>query len=120
MKKILLVEDDPAIQEMFSMVFKEPEYTITCYMNGQLLLKNNYPLPDIFILDKQLSGNDGLDICRHLKSHSQTCLIPVVMISANPLILELAREAGADNVLLKPFRLADLREMVSTFVYGIY
>lgn len=120
MKKIILVEDDRSIQEMFTLVFEAPEYTVTCYNSGNLLLKDNYALPDIFILDKLLSGNDGLETCRFLKSNSRTCLIPVLFITSNPLMEQTARDAGANEVLLKPFRLADLREMVSTFVYGIY
>lgn len=105
---------------MFTMLFEAPEYTITCYNSSNLLLKGNYALPDIYILDKQLSGNDGLDICRYLKSNSRTCLIPVVFITTNPLMMQMARDAGANDVLLKPFRLADLRDMVSTFVDDIY
>jgi DNA-binding response OmpR family regulator len=112
MKKIILVEDDESILDIFSIVFEASEYSLTSYGNGYQLLKNDYVLPDLFILDKQLPGVDGLDICRHLKSNQQSKDIPVVMISASPNIFVLAKQAGADDVLVKPFRLAALRAIV--------
>lgn len=116
MKKIILVEDDPSIQDSFSLVFTPPEYSITCYNNGEPLLSNKYELPDLFIIDKQLSGVDGLDLCRHLKNNLHTKQIPVIIISATPSIINLAKAAGADNALVKPYRLAELRQMVNKYL----
>jgi DNA-binding response OmpR family regulator len=112
MKKIILVEDDESISDAFSMAFEGPEYKVTWYDSGYNLLKNDYELPDLFILDRQLSGVDGLDICRHLKRSQQSKNIPVVMISASLNIIALSKRAGADDVLVKPYRLAALRAMV--------
>ena len=60
-------------------------------------------LPDLFLLDKQLAGADGTDICRFLKGQQKTKNIPVVMISANPGIKEISVDAGADAFIEKPF-----------------
>jgi len=76
------------------------------------LLDNEVAVPDLFILDKQLSGVDGLDLCKFLKAQPATKSTPVIMLSANPQILMLARKAGADGALEKPFRMKDLKEIV--------
>jgi CheY-like chemotaxis protein len=58
---------------------------------------------------------DGLDICRFLKNQEETKDIPVIMISASPNIFELAKNAGADGVIEKPFPIKELRNMIETF-----
>jgi CheY-like chemotaxis protein len=113
MKQIILVDDDPAMQDAFLQVLSRAGYGVTVYPNGTPLLSNQFTLPDLFILDKQLSGADGLDICRLLKQSPETENIPVIMLSASPHIQRLAHAAGANDFLEKPFKLKDLLEMVS-------
>ena len=67
------------------------------------------------MIDKQLSGVDGLDICRFLKSQPETKDIPVIIISASPNIKGLSLQAGAHDTLEKPFHLRTLREMVNKY-----
>lgn len=86
---------------------------ITIFSNGIPLLKNNYEIPDIFLLDKQLAGSDGLEICRYLKSRDETKSIPVIMISATPGIKEMAKEAGADDFVEKPFIMTNLLNKIT-------
>ena len=62
MKKILFADDDAAILDVVSLIF-EDEYEIVTCMNGDLLLKTNPLIPDLFLIDKQLGGTNGLDIC---------------------------------------------------------
>ncbi|GAA4308473.1 response regulator [Compostibacter hankyongensis] len=113
MKKIIFVDDDDGILDIAKLVFERDGYQITLMSNGETLLQNAFELPDVFILDKQLPGMDGLDICRTLKNRESTKDIPVIMLSANPDIRELARNAGADEVMEKPFTLQALRDAVA-------
>ena len=107
-KKIIIADDDPGIQDIFRIIFEKAGYVATIFSNGINILKNNYELPDIFLLDKQLADSDGLEICRYLKSRPETKFIPVIMISATPGIRQLAKEAGADDFLEKPFIMTQL------------
>lgn len=116
MKKIVFVDDEPFIQEIVRANFEKGGYKIRVFTTGAPLLNDCYDLPDIIILDKQLPDIDGLDICRRLKSDEKTRNIPIIMISANPAIKSLAKEAGAENSLEKPFSLKRLREMVADYV----
>jgi DNA-binding response OmpR family regulator len=102
-KKILITEDDPGLQELFRMILEKAGYEVMVQANGDAIIKNQFMLPDLFLLDKQLAGMDGTDICRFLKGQQKTKNIPVVMISANPGIREISRQAGADGYIEKPF-----------------
>lgn len=108
MKKIVLTDDDPGVQDAFRIVLERAGYSVQVFTNGNPLLEGRFDTPDLFILDKQLSGVDGLDVCRHLKSQPATADVPVVMISATPQAEVWAREAGADAFLEKPFRMKEL------------
>jgi CheY-like chemotaxis protein len=116
MKTIIFADDDPGIQDAFRIIFNKAEYELVIYADGSPLLQNNFAVPDMFILDKQLSGVDGLEICRFLKSQERTKHIPVIMLSASPFISNLAKAAGADDFLEKPFRMKMLREMVAGYL----
>jgi DNA-binding response OmpR family regulator len=112
MKRIIIVDDDPAIRDAFVMIFNSEEYDVTVYPDAAPVLDHSFNLPDLFILDKQLSGVDGIDLCRILKEQKETKHIPVIMLSASPNIKSLANAAGADDVLEKPFRIKTLLESV--------
>lgn len=116
MKRIIVVDDDPAILDSIDLILTRAGYIVTAYTNAYPLLNGQYELPDIFILDKQLPGLNGLDVCRFLKAQQSTGEIPVVMISASLNINLTAKEAGANNFLEKPFRMTELLTMVRKYV----
>lgn len=112
MKRILLIEDDPAIRDIVNIVFSGEDFEVVMHNNGEQVLQDDFELPDLFIIDRQLPGASGLDICRHIKRQERLKHIPVVMFSASPCIQESAREAGADEAITKPFSLELLRKTV--------
>jgi DNA-binding response OmpR family regulator len=111
-KKILIADDDPGIRDIFKIIFERAGYDIDLKEDASEILKNNFTVPDIFLIDKLLSGVDGLDICRFLKTNPLTLDIPVVMISASPDIGVTSYQAGADDYIEKPFDLTHLLEVV--------
>ncbi|MES2704203.1 MAG: response regulator [Bacteroidota bacterium] len=116
MKHIVLVEDDAGIQDAAKTILERAGYRVTLYANGDALLEGAAELADLYILDKQLAGVDGLDICRYLKGQPATMHIPVIMLSASPQIMSTAKAAGADAALEKPFKLKELRELVKAHI----
>ena len=114
-KKILIADDDPGIRDIFNIIFERAGYAIELKSNGEDLLKNKFSLPHVFLIDKQLSGTDGIDICRYLKSQTLTKEIPIIMISASPDIAKLSQEAGADAFIEKPFEVRDLLQLVNHY-----
>lgn len=112
-KRIIITDDDPAVQDAFRLILERAGYDVEIFANGQPLLSGDFVRPDLIILDRQLSGVDGLDICRHLKGEEDTRNIPVIMLSASPHIDRMARAAGADDFIEKPFRMRHLLDAVS-------
>lgn len=115
-KTILIIEDDLAIQDVLTIIFERAGYHADVRSDGEGVLHGDYCLPDLFILDKQLSGMDGLDICKHLKTNEKSKNIPVLIISASPRLEQMVKLAGADAFQEKPFQIHDLLETVHRLI----
>ncbi len=115
-KRILFVDDDPAIQDAVRIMLERVGYDVTVLDTGNSLLEEGCIYPDLFILDKQLPGVDGLDICRYLKSRNETKHLPVLILSASPQIARQAADACADALLEKPFKMQELRKTVKNLI----
>jgi len=110
--KILIADDDPGIRDIFNIILVKAGYDIEVKDDANEIFKNKFRIPDLFIVDRLLSGVDGLDVCRYLKSNDQTKNIPVVMVSASPDIGILAVKAGADDFVEKPFEISYLLKVI--------
>jgi DNA-binding response OmpR family regulator len=115
-KKIFIIEDDESVQEIFKLIFEKAGYEIEISSDGQSIYLEREYWPDLFLLDKQLNGYDGLEICKYLKSKEQTRNIPIIMLSATPGIEPLAMNAGANDFLEKPFNSAVLITKVAEYL----
>ena len=73
-------------------------------------------LPDLILLDLLLSGKDGREIVKYLKSQEETRHIPVIMLSAHPSAEETARLAGADDFVAKPFDIVVLLTRIAQYL----
>jgi DNA-binding response OmpR family regulator len=113
-KKILVADDDSGIRDIYKIIFEKAGYIIEIKGDAEEVLKNNFTIPDVFLIDKLLSGYDGLDICRYLKSNPLTSHIPVIMVSASPDISVTAIKAGADDFVEKPFDLKYLLKVIES------
>ena len=111
-KRICIVEDDEDIQDILKIILQNAGYETVIFPDGLPIMENNYVLPDLFLLDKQLQGFDGLIICEYLKTDSRAKDIPVVMMSAYPHVKELALCAGANSFIEKPFAMSLLLKTV--------
>lgn len=111
-QKILIADDDESIRDIFNIILAKAGYDIEIKEDANEIFKNNFKIPDLFLIDKLLSGVDGLDVCRHLKNNPATINIPVVMVSASPDIGAMAIKAGADDFVEKPFELTHLLKVI--------
>jgi len=112
-KVVLVIDDDQGILDAFTAVLEGEGYTVVARDNAEILKDlDKKKLPDLILLDVLLSGADGRNICRSLKSQKDTKKIPIIMISAHPGARESINKAGADDYLPKPFEVDVLLEMV--------
>lgn len=116
MKKILIVEDDLHIQDIFKIIFETYGYQVECMDNGETLVKRKTNWPDAIILDKQLPGMSGVEACKFLKSQSWSKNIPVILITASGDVAQAAKIAGADDYCEKPFEMQNILGKVSRLI----
>ena len=116
-KKILVVDDEPDILEFLQIIFEDVGYLVVTTDKGDYLEKlNSGTLPDLVLLDMLLSGKDGREIVKHLKSQARTKHIPVIMFSAHPSAEKTALAAGADDFVEKPFDIEALLEKIHRLI----
>ncbi len=114
-KKILIADDDPGILDALKIMLEEMGYIVETTTDGETVKKVYTHLPDLILLDIWMSGMDGRDICKKLKSQEKTKNIPIIMVSANRDTEKIAKEAGADDFVAKPFEMDDLLDMISKY-----
>lgn len=114
-KKILVVDDDPAIVEVLHMMLELAGYDVTTSTNGNILPLLDSYTPDLILLDIMMSGVSGKEVCKDLKNRNETKEIPVIMISANRDGHLIASEACAEDFLAKPFEMQQLLSKVEKY-----
>lgn len=103
-KRLLVVDDEPDILEFLQIILEEEGYEVVTSDKGEYLEQlHNGAFPHLILVDVLLSGKDGREIVKYLKSQPETKHIPIIMFSAHPSVEETARQAGAEDFLAKPF-----------------
>ncbi|NCI46746.1 response regulator [Sediminibacterium soli] len=112
MMKMILVEDDYAIRDAFSAIFTPPGYELTALDTGEPIWNTGIASPDIFVLDKNIAGTDGGELCRFIKQAPKYRNIPVLLLSASPDLAETEAGSCADGYLEKPFTISAIKAIV--------
>ena len=115
-KIILVIDDNEGILEGFQAVLESAGYSVRLAPDANNLFAGNTTYPDLILLDVLLSGQDGRDICKRIKSEIQTLQIPVLMMSAAPHVENSIKDAGADDYLLKPFEMELLLAKIAAYI----
>lgn len=109
-QKILIVDDDENIAELISLYLMKECYDTKMVHDGEeaLYAFETYQ-PNLVLLDLMLPGIDGYQVCREIRSKSNT---PIIMLSAKGEVFDkvLGLELGADDYIIKPF---DSKELVA-------
>lgn len=114
---VLLVEDEPAQREVLSYNLKSEGFDVVTAADGdEAMMLVEEEMPDIIVLDWMLPGISGIEICRRLKSKTETRAIPVLMLSARAEEVDRVRglETGADDYVVKPYSVLELMARVRT------
>ena len=107
MTHVLLAEDDPAIAEPLARALGREGYDVVVQGTGQGAIEGA-PAADLVILDLGLPDMDGLDVARWIRSNGFTTPVLVLTARADEVDLVVGLDAGADDYVTKPFRLAEL------------
>lgn len=114
--KILAADDNPAILDALKIMLEEEGYSVDTTEDGAVAQNMKAPLPDLLLLDVWMSGMDGRDVCKYIKSNDATKHIPIILVSATKNIEQIAHESGADGYVSKPFQMAHLLATVAKHV----
>lgn len=107
-QKILVVDDDPAISEMLTIVLSAEGFDTVAVTDGALAVETaEREQPDLILLDLMLPGMNGIDICRAIRQDSA---VPIIMLTAKTDTVDvvLGLESGADDYVNKPFKAKEL------------
>ncbi len=102
--KILLVEDDPFLLDMYSTKFRDVGFNIVIAQDGDMaLVKAKEESPDLILLDVVLPKKDGFEVLKILKSDNQTAAVPVILLTNLGLDSDVKRglELGAQSYIIK-------------------
>lgn len=107
MTTVLLVEDDPAISEPLARALGREGYEVRAHGTGRGALGDILGA-DLVVLDLGLPDIDGLDVAREIRSQGSSVPILVLTARADEVDMVVGLDAGADDYVTKPFRLAEL------------
>ena len=105
-QKILAVDDEEDILEIFRFNLTKEGFAVVCASSGEEALKSALSnRPDLILLDLLLPGIDGLEVARRLKNDASTKEIPVIMVTAKGEEADIVTglEVGAEDYITKPF-----------------
>jgi len=103
MNKVLIVEDDKVIGQVYRHRLTKDGFTVDLATNGQMGVDKAFQnSPDIVLLDYMMPERDGLDVLKTLRATPQFQTLPIIILSnANPEVLQQFTAAGATRVLVK-------------------
>ncbi|HEY4999763.1 MAG TPA: phosphate regulon transcriptional regulator PhoB [Usitatibacter sp.] len=112
---ILVVEDEPAIQELISVTLTRNGHTVRRTANAAEAYRAvSEALPDVILLDWMLPDGSGLAIARRLRSEARTREVPIIMLTARAADDDKVAglDSGADDYVTKPFSPRELESRI--------
>jgi DNA-binding response OmpR family regulator len=117
MERILVIEDDRAVQRALKRLFESEDYLVEVTADGKSALESfRASPPSVVVLDLRLPGIPGNDLCREIKREAPS--LPVIVLSAKTNVADkvLLLELGADDYVTKPFSPRELLARVRAAV----
>ena len=113
--KVLVVEDDAALAELLRYNLVAEGFSVSHAETGddaEVLLREENP--DLILLDWMLPGVSGIELCRRIRSKTETRSIPIIMLTARGEETDRVRglSTGADDYVVKPFSVPELMQRV--------
>ncbi len=114
---ILVVDDTPDNLRLLSAMLTTQGFEVRKALNGKIALTAcQIVVPDLILLDINMPGMDGYQVCQQLKSDAQTCDVPVIFISALDDVLDKVKafDVGGVDYITKPFHVAEVVSRIET------
>jgi putative two-component system response regulator len=108
---VAVIEDDAAVRRVLTRILEDAGYGVLAIADGETGLRAVAEhQPDLLILDLTLPRLDGLEICRRLRADTRTLTLPIIVLTGHTSTEDMvaALDAGADDVVTKPFQQVEL------------
>ncbi len=116
-KTILSIEDDPDILAILEIIFQDEGFVLIANSKGMTVEEIALVNPDVILLDVRIAGFEktGPQLCKELKAYTKTKHLPIILLSAERDLPQLAADCQADSYVNKPFDINGLVELVGNF-----
>ena len=112
-KKIIIFDDDEDILSVCTYVLEEQGWDVHVFTDcNQIIDKVSSVMPHVILMDNWIPDTGGIVATQALKSNDTLKNIPVIYFSANSDIQLLAKQAGAEAYIAKPFDLEDMERII--------
>ncbi|MBE9012606.1 response regulator [Pseudanabaenaceae cyanobacterium LEGE 13415] len=114
---ILIVDDTPDNLRLLSTLLSEQGYRVRSVINGSAALMGAQAQPpDLILLDVNMPGMNGYEVCRRLKEQTQTIDIPIIFISASHEVIDKVKafSVGGVDYICKPFQVEEVLVRIET------
>jgi two-component system NtrC family sensor kinase len=116
--RILIAEDDPAAASVLETLLRLSGYEVIVTRDGAEALRalEDFPTPDVILLDWMLPEVSGVDVCRAVRERWDPVALPILMVTARTDAESIAGafDAGANDYLTKPFLGSELRARIAS------
>ncbi len=113
-KKVLIFDDDEDILAICTYILEEQGWEVSTFSNcNNVIEKVESIMPEVIFMDNWIPDSGGIVATQAIKQQEHLKHIPVIYFSANNDIKSLAKQAGADSFLAKPFDLEELENIVN-------
>ena len=116
--KITVIDDDEDLRNLLQIALRLEGFEVNGFANGDEFMKvvESSAPSDLYVIDINLGGITGFEICRRLKSNAHTKFGYVILISANPEVQQLSQDVSADDYMLKPFSQRELMKKIGALL----
>jgi len=117
-KSVLVVDDDPDIVDLLTVALHSEGYNVMSAVGGQALTLAHEWQPSVILLDLMMPDMDGMEMSKHLRADPLTAGIPIIAMSAQEQLADLATQMQVNDQLAKPFHLRVLYDTIAEWCGG--
>ena len=113
--KILMADDEANITNMAGAILGDAGYDVITAPNGiEAFEKAVSEKPDLIILDRNMPGMDGIEVCKKIRDTKGICSIPIVFLTGREEEKEILEglRSGAEDYITKPFNITDFKKRI--------